>query len=276
MASTNTTNDKVTNIGGSSGGINMSPEMLEQMLGGLSDAFGSAGVAELTPEMQAAISAMMGQQGGQGMVDAGSGLLGQAGGILGGNMTQDADSIKDMAGALVDQEFLGNQLGQLNESAQEALGQSLGQIETGASMAGGLGSSRTALAQGQAIGDSNEALANAQANLVGQTYQNAMNQAIGVGQNNISNSLAQGGALGQLGLGQAGLGQSMNKDKINAMLAAGTITQDQANAMMNSNFNKYLQLIPALGGILGTTEDKVITENSNQSSEVKPDWWDFL
>lgn len=273
MAKTNSNQTSTTTGNTTSGGINIGSDLQAGILGQIFDNFAnqggaSGGVAEITPEMQAAINAMMNQQGGGNFLGSGQGMLGQAGGILGGSTSVTGQGVTDLAGQLVNTDLLKNQMGQLTEEAQKGLQSGLGAISTGASMSGGLGSSRTALAQGEAIEGSQKALANAQANLVNQTYQNAINQAIGIQQGNVSNQLTQGQLLGQLGLGQAGLGSQMNNDQINAMLKAGVITQEQADKLFNSGSNNLNTLLGQLGALMGQqgTTDQTTTTTGQSSS----------
>lgn len=252
---------------GTQGGINLGQADKDKLLGNIENAFTQGGVAELTPELQAALAAMQG-----GVNNSGANALAQAGNILGGNMTTSTDQIKDMAGNLVDKEYLGNQLNQLNQASQESLQGALTNIDQGASMAGGLGSSRTALAQGQAIGDSQEALINAQSQLVGNTYQNALNQAMNINQSNVSNQLAQAGALGNLGIGQGQLGMAQQQQQIDNLLKAGMITQEQANKIKNEGMGKLGALMPILGQLMGTTNSSTTNTNTNSNQNTSTDW----
>lgn len=258
MAKTTSSSSSSTTTSGSQGGINVGEDLQGGILGQIFENFAnqggaSGGVAQITPEMQAAINAMMGAQGGSDLLGGGTGALQQGTGILGGNVSVDPNKVQETAAGLVNKDFLGNQLGQLTEEANKGLTQGLNQISSGASMSGGLGSSRSALAQGQAVEGSQKALANAQSNLVNSTYQQAMQQALGIEQGNISNQLQQGQLLGQLGLGQAGLGAQMNNDQINAMLKAGVITQEQAQKMQESGGKNINQLLGQLGALFGST-----------------------
>lgn len=278
MAKTSTSQSQTTTGSTTSGGINIGSDLQGGILGSIFENFAnqggaSGGVAQITPEMQAAINAMMGAQGGGNFLSGGQGALSQGQGILGGNLTVDPSKVQATAGSLVNKEMLGNQLGQLTESANEGLQQGLMQLDTGASMAGGLGSSRTALAQGQAVEGSQKALANAQANLVSDTYQKAMQQALGIEQGNIANQLQQGQLLGQLGLGQAGLGAQMNNDQINSMLKAGIITQEQADKLQASGGNNINQLLGQLGALMGSqgTTDQTTTTTGSSSSNAGTD-----
>ncbi len=247
-----------------SGNINIGQGGLEQILENLTGAFDQSGVAEITPELEAALGAMMGQQGGSGFISDASNMYDQAGNILGNIQGMTPDQLQEQAAGLVNQEMLQNQLGQLNAASQESLGQSLGQIESGASMGGSLGSSRTSLAQGQAIGDSNEALLNAQSNLVSGAYQNAMNQAIQLNQQDINNQLQSAGILSSMAGSQGNLGMGLNHSQINSMLAAGQITQEQANAIKNQGLNKITGILPTLGKLFGTSQ----TTNSTGSTTI--------
>lgn len=280
MSNTTTTGSSSTTTTGTQGGINVGDKLQSGLLGQIfqeyADKQGQGGVAQLTPEMQQAINQMMGSQGGGNFLTGGQGMLGQAGGILGGNVQMDPSKIQEMAGNLVNKDMLGNQLSQLTESATEGLQQGLNQISTGASMSGGLGSSRSALAQGQAIEGSQKALTNAQSNLVNQTYQQAMNQALGIAQSNASNQLSQGQMLGQLGLGQAGLGAQMNNDQINAMLKAGVITQEQADKMFNSGTNNMNTLLGQLGALMGSTSSSQQDTTTNQTGSSGIDKGDLV
>lgn len=266
MSTVTNQNSSQTTVG-SQGGVNIGGAGKDKLESYLENAFTQGGVAELTPELQAALAAMQG-----GTSNAGANALAQAGNILGGNMTTSADQIKDMAGNLVDKEYLGNQLNQLSQASQESLQGALTNIDQGASMAGGLGSSRAALAQGQAIGDSQEALINAQSQLVGNTYQNAMNQAMNINQSNVSNQLAQAGALGNLGIGQGQLGMAQQQQQIDNLLAAGKITQAQADAMKNQGMNKLGALMPILQSIYGSTNQSTTNTNTNSNKNESTDW----
>ena len=275
MAKTSSNETSTTTGNTTSGGINVGDKLQGGILGSIFENFAnqggaSGGVAELTPEMKAAIDKLMGQQGGGGFLQGGQGMLDQAGNALGGNVNVGAGDITGMAEGLMNKELLGNQLGQLTESATEGLQQGLNQISTGASMSGGLGSSRSALAQGQAVEGSQKALANAQSNLINSTYQKAIDQAIGIEQANKGNQLTQGQLQGQLGLGQAGLGAQMNSDQVNAMLKAGVITQEQADKLQASGGNNINQLLGQLGALMGTTgsSNQTTTTTGNQNSGI--------
>lgn len=271
MAKTTTGQTSTTTGNTTSGGINVGENLQGGILGQIFENFAnqggaSGGVAQVTPEMQAAINAMVGSQGGGNMLQGGQGMLGQAQGSLGGNTQIGAGDITGMADSLVNKEMLQNQLGQLTESATEGLQQGLNQISTGSSMTGGLGSSRSALAQGQAIEGSQKALTNAQSNLVNSTYQQAINQALDINKTNVGNQLTQGQLQGQLGLGQAGLGAQMNNDQISAMMKAGIITQEQADKLQASGGNNINQMLGQLGALMGQTGTSDQTTNTTTNS----------
>lgn len=236
---------------GSSGGLNISQSEISGLQNSLQSILQGSGVAELTPELQQALQSMMGSQSGTDALNQGQNLIGQASGIIGQDLSTSASDIKNTAQDLVNQEFLNQQISQLSKASQDNLTNALTNISQGATMGGGLGSSRTALAQGQAIGDANEALTNATQNLIGQTYQNALTQAMDINKTNIGTALQQGSLLGQIGQGQSTLGQGMNQDRINAMLKAGMITHDQANKLKNQDLDKMNAYLNALGVLQG-------------------------
>lgn len=280
MATTNNSQTSTTTGSTTSGGLNVGGDFASGILSEIFKNYGqqggaSGGVAEITPEMKAAINAMMNQQGGGGFLNGGQGMLDQASGSLSGNLNVGSGDIIGMAEGLMNKDLLANQLGQLTESATEGLTQGLNQISSGASMSGGLGSSRTALTQGKAIEGSQKALTNAQSNLINSTYQQVMEQAIGIEQANKQNQLTQGQLQGQLGLGQAGLGAQMNNDQVNAMLKAGIITQEQADKLQASGGNNINQMLGQLDALLGQSGTTNQTTTTTGQSSNKTDWGDL-
>ncbi len=271
MATTNTNSSSNTTTTG--GGVNLSPELAGGILGDILDNYQnqSGGVSTMTPELQAAINAMMNSNNGGNLVNQGSGFLDQAGNLLGGNTAITGDQVNNLAGQLVNQESIDNQLNQLQQQSQKGLTQSLSNIETGASMSGGLGSSRTALAQGEAISGANEALSNASANVISAAQQNALNQAMGILQGNQSSSLAQGNALANLGTGVAGMGQNMNQQQLQNLIQAGVITQQQADAMANKDNTNINNLLGQLGALMGTSQESNTNTTTSGSTDNSSD-----
>ncbi|MGL5012773.1 MAG: hypothetical protein ACRC6V_00570 [Bacteroidales bacterium] len=247
--------------------------------GGLNGEWLDKELADLNPEMQAAVKDMLGsdqmkQTLGQINQSAQQGLggIGQASGVLGGMTQQGITSgdINKMAGELYDKESVDSKKGQLGKELQEGLAKTTQGINQAAGGSGSMGSSRAGVAEGVAVGETADAYASGASSIENAARQQAMGGALSTLAGNQSTALGAAGQLGSLGLGSGNLMQGglngQNQILQNQLQGAGILQGQQQNQLNNKWFNQQGQqqagwknlsnlmgFAGSIGGMGGTT-----------------------